>query len=255
MRSLLAQGLGPQAVTANHEPDNIGHSLVQAANTFAVQGKDLDAIRTLLNVPATSEQAQVAAQKFANLIHIELGQSMGQELNAISLQKPPGKAKRSLAGLGVSYLSDVETKTDVDKVQTKLGYSSISVYRPDWPEYRQPTDADYAADPHSWYDPWSESYQIAPGVTIEVMYGCKSNKVLQTTATFNRNNVSPQFIEARFNRLLQGSHQRDIQLSQTILKRVIQRQENVSTEEFRTDQVRGWILIDQDQLRIVTRKA
>jgi len=253
--ALSVQGLKPQAVIANHEPDHTGHSLVQAANTFAVQGKDLDAIRTLLNVPATSEQAQVAAQKFANLTHIELGQSMGQELDVINLQKPLGKAKRSLVGIGVSYLSDIETKTEVDKVQTKFGYSPISVYRPDWPEYRQPTDADYAADPKSWHDPWFESYQIASGMTLEVMYGCKSNKVLQTTETFNRNDVSPKFIEARFSRLLQGSHQRDIQLSQAILKRAIQPKGDVSTEEFRTDRMRGWILIDQDQLRIVTRAA
>lgn len=249
-----SQGLGPQAVKANNDTDT-GKSLVQAANTFAVQGKELDAIRTLLNVPTTSQHAQEAQQKFANLTHIELGQKINQELDVINLNKPPGKAKRSLAGIGVSSLLEVETKTKADKVQTKFGYSPIQVYSSDWPAYRQPTDADYAADPKSWYDPWFERYQIAPGMTMEVMYGCQSNIVLQTTETYSRGDVDDEFIEARLNRILQGSDQNDIQASQATLKRLVDQKDQTRTEEFTTDRVRGWIITNQDQLRIVTRKA
>lgn len=250
--ALSFQGLGPQAVKANHDIDT-GKSLVLAANAFSGQGKDLDAIRTLLNVPTTSQHAQEARQKFANLTHIELGQSIDQELDAMNLKKPPGKPKRSLVGIGVSYLSEVEPKTQADKVRTKLGHSSINVYSPNWPVYRQPTDTDLAADPKSWYDPWFERYEIAPGMTLEVMYGCKSNKVLQTTETFDRRDVDHEFIEARFHRILQGSRQEDIQLSQATLKRLIDHKGETITESFTTNQVRGWIIVDQEQLRIVTR--
>lgn len=252
--ALSFQGLGPQAVKAKIDTDT-GKSLVQAAKTFSVQGKELDAIRTLLNVPTSSQHAQEARQKFTRLIHIELGQKMGQELDAMNLKKPPSKAKRSLAGIGVSYLSDVEAKTNVDKVQTKFGTSPIKVYSPNWPEYQQPTNADLAADPTSWYDPWYESYNIAPGMTIEVMYGCKSNKILQTTETYDRDDVDDTFIEARFNRILQGSDQNDIQLSQATLQRLLNDKDAAGTTEFNTDQIRGWIIQNQDQFMIVTRQA
>lgn len=248
------QGLGPQAVTANPDQTrDTGTPLVQAANTFSGQGQELGAIRTLLNVPTTSKHAQDAREKVANLVHLELGQPIDQQLDVINLEKPPGKAKRSLAGLGVSYLSEVDTKTQQDKVQTKFGHSPIQTYRSNWPIHRQPTDADLVADPKSWYDPWFEQYEIAPGMTMEVMYGCKSNKVLQTAETFDRSNVDDELIEARFNRILQGSRQKDIQVSQTTLKRLIDDKGKARTETFSTDQVRGWLISNQDQLMIVTR--
>lgn len=252
--ALSSQGLGPQPVTANDDQNrDTGKSLVQAANTFSVQGKELGAIRTLLNVPTTSQHAQEAREKVANLVHLELGQSIDQELDAMNLEKPPGKAKRSLAGLGVSYLSDVDIKTLTDKVQTKLGHSPIQTFRPNWPIHRQPTDADLVADAKSWYDPWFEQYEIAPGMTMEVMYGCKSNKILQTAETFDRSNVDDEFIEARFNRILQGSRPEDIQVSQATFKKLVDAKGKARTETFSTDQVRGWIISNQDQLMIVTR--
>ncbi|ABW30142.1 serine/threonine-protein kinase [Acaryochloris marina] len=248
------QGLGPQAVTANPDQTrDTGTPLVQAANTFSGQGHELGAIRTLLNVPTTSKHAQDAREKVANLVHLELGQPIDQQLDVINLEKPPGKAKRSLAGLGVSYLSEVDTKTQQDKVQTKFGHSPIQTYRSNWPIHRQPTDADLVADPKSWYDPWFEQYEIAPGMTMEVMYGCKSNKVLQTAETFDRSNVDDELIAARFNRILQGSRQKDIQASQATLKRLIDDKGKARTETFSTDQVRGWLISNQDQLMIVTR--
>lgn len=248
------QGLSPQAVKANNDIDT-GASLVQAADTFTVQGKELHAIRTLLTVPTTSQHAQEAHQKFANLIHVELGQSIAQELDVTNLAKPPGKAKRSLAGIGVPYLSEVETKTQENKVQTKFGYSQINVYHSRWPEFRQPTDTDLVTDPKSWYDPWFETYKIAPGMTLEVMYGCKSNKVLQTTETFDPSDVDHKFIEARFSRILQGSRQEDIQRSQATLKQLAESNGESRTEAFTTDQVRGWIISNPEQLMIVTRKV
>ncbi|KAI9133009.1 serine/threonine-protein kinase [Acaryochloris sp. CCMEE 5410] len=248
------QGLGPQAVTANPDQTrDTGTPLVQAANTFSGQGQELGAIRTLLNVPTTSKHAQEAREKVANLVHLELGQPIDQQLDVINLEKPPGKAKRSLAGLGVSYLSEVDTKTQRDKVQTKFGHSPIQTYRSSWPIHRQPTDADLVADPKSWYDPWFEQYEIAPGMTMEVMYGCKSNKVLQTAETFDRNNVDDELIEARFNRILQGSRKQDIQVSQATLKKLVDNKGKARTETFSTDQVQGWIISNQDQLMIVTR--
>lgn len=251
--ALSFQGLGPQAVKANHDQDT-GKSLVQAANTFSVQGKKLGAIRTLLNVPTTSDHAQEAREKVANLVHLELGQSIDQQLDVMNLEKPPGKAKRSLAGIGVSYLADVKTKTQIDKVKTKFGHSPINTYSPNWPMYRQPTDADLVTDSKSWYDPWFEQYDIAPGMILEVMYGCKSNKILQTAETFDRSNVDSEFIEARFNRILQGSRQEDIQVSQATLKQLTNHTGKARTESFSTDQVRGWIISNQDQLMIVTRE-
>lgn len=248
------QGLGPQAVTANNDQNrDTGKPLVQAANTFSVQGKELGAIRTLLNVPTTSQHAQEAREKVANLVHLELGQSIDQELDVMNLEKPPGKAKRSLAGIGVSYLSEVDARTQRDKVQTKFGHSPIQTFRPNWPIHRQPTDADLAADAKSWYDPWFEQYEIAPGMTMEVMYGCKSNKILQTAETFDRSNVDDEFIEARFTRILQGSRPEDIQVSQATLKKLIDTKGKARTETFSTDQVRGWIISNQDQMMIVTR--
>ena len=139
------QGFGPQAVKANNDLDT-GNALVQAATTFSAQGKDRDAIQTLLNVPATSQQAPQARQQFADLVQFELGSRMATELDALNLNKPPGKAKRSLAGLGVSSLSEIEAKTKANKIQTKFGYSPVWVYSPNWPAYRQPTDTDLAAD-------------------------------------------------------------------------------------------------------------
>lgn len=248
------QGLGPQAVTANPDQTrDTGTPLVQAANTFSGQGQELGAIRTLLNVPTTSKHAQDAREKVANLVHLELGQPIDQQLDVINVEKPPGKAKRSLAGLGVSYLSEVDTKTQRDKVQTKFGHSPIQTYRANWPIHRQPTDADLVADPKSWYDPWFEQYEIAPGMTMEVMYGCKSNKILQTAESFDRSNVDDELIKARFNRILQGSRQEDIQVSQTTLKRLIDDKGKARTETFSTNQVRGWLISNQDQLMIVTR--
>ena len=246
------QGLGPQMVKANNDLDT-GQALVQAAQTFSAQGKELKAIQTLLNVPVEAQQAQQAQQQFAELVHIQLGNRMAEELDALSLNKPPGKAKRSLAGIGASSSSAVESKTEADKVLTKFGYSSIQVYSPDWPVYRQPTDLDIEVDTKSWYDPWFERYQIAPGMTMEVMYGCQSNVVIQTTETYNWGEVDFEFIEARFNRILKGSSQNDIKLFQATLKRLVDQKEEGSTEEFVTDQVRGWLINHQGQLRIVTR--
>ncbi|WP_299486101.1 serine/threonine-protein kinase [Acaryochloris sp. IP29b_bin.137] len=267
MTSLLAGGMGfaialssqsfsSQAVKVNDNPDmDTGTSLVAAANTFSKQGEKLVAIRTLLNVPTTSPQAQAARQKIADLVHLELGQLIDQELDVINLEKPPGKPKRSLAGVGVSDLSAVQPKTQVDQVQTQLGYSPINTYSSNWPIYRQPTDADLAADAQSWYDPWFEHYQIAPGMTLEVMYGCKSNKILQTAETFDRSTTEPELIKARFDRILQGSRQEDIQASQATLKRLVDHKGETRTESFSTDQVRGWIITDPNQLRIVTREV
>lgn len=254
--ALSSQGLGPQAVKANHDQDmDTGKSLIQTAKTFARQGKELGAIRTLLNVPTTSQHAQEARQKVANLVHLELGQRIDQELDAINLDKPPGKPKRSLAGIGVFSLSEVEAKTQTHKVQTKLGYSSINTYHSNWPIYRQPTDTDLAADANAWYDPWFEHYEIAPGMTLEVMYGCKSNKILQTAETFDRSHVDAEVIQARFDRILQSSRPEDVQVSQATLKQLVTHQGKARTESFTTDQVRGWIITDQNQLRIVTRKV
>lgn len=248
------QGLGPQAVTANSDQNrDTGTPLVQAANTFSGQGQELGAIRTLLNVPTTSKHAQEAREKVANLVHLELGQPIDQQLDVINLEKPPGKAKRSLAGLGVSSLSEVDTKTQRDKVRTKFGHSPIQTYRANWPIHRQPTDADLVADPKSWYDPWFEQYEIAPGMAMEVMYGCKSNKILQTAETFDRSNVDDELIEARLDRILQGGRPEDIQVSQATLKKLVDNRGKARTETFSTDQVRGWIISNQDQLMIVTR--
>ncbi len=248
------QGFGPQAVKANHDL-NTGDSLVQAASTFSAQGKERDAIQTLLNVPATSPQAPKARQQFADLVQFELGSQMDTELDALNLRKPPGKAKRSLAGIGVSSLLEIETKTKVDKIQTKLGYSPIWTYSPNWPEYRQPTDTDLAADPQSWYDPWFEQYQLASGMTLEIMYGCQSNTVLQTTEIYNPDDVDYEFIEARVHRLLQGGSQGDIQRAQAALKRLADQKSGITTAEFATDTIRGWIVNQQGQLMIVARKA
>ncbi|WP_299407461.1 protein kinase [Acaryochloris sp. IP29b_bin.148] len=252
--AISSQGLDLKAVKATHDTDT-GQSLVQAANTFTAQGKERDAIQTLLSVPATSEHAQEARQKFAALTHIELGQTMDQELDAINLEKPPGKPKRSLAGIGAISLADVETKTTAQQIQTKFGYSPIQVYSADWPIYRQPTDADYAADPKSWYDPWFERYQIAPGMTLEVMYGCQSNLVLQTAEIYRRGDIDDKFIAARLNHILQGSPQSAIQDSQATLKRLMDQKSQTRTAEFSSDRIQGWIISNPDQLMIVTRKG
>ena len=57
-------------------------------------------------------------------------------------------------------------------------------------------------------------------MTLEIMYGCQSNIVLQTTEIYNPAEVDYGFIEARFNRLLQGGSQGEIQRAQAALKRL-----------------------------------
>ncbi len=172
---------------------------IQAADKLAKEGKRGDAIATLLtDIPTDAANADNAWDKVAQWSSIKLGSSIDQTLKPLNIPN----AKRKLKNLGAKRRADVEPKTAAKPLQTHLGTSSIKTWKKSWPQDDQPTAADLKADPKSWGDPWRETYAFKK-MTLNVLYGCTTNKVIQTEVLFEPS-LSLDLMKTQLDKMLAG---------------------------------------------------
>ncbi|MGF1601723.1 MAG: protein kinase [Thermosynechococcaceae cyanobacterium] len=174
---------------------------LETAEKLAGAGKKGDAIATLLtNVPADASNAETAWKKVTQWSAVSLGNSIDKQLKPLNIPN----AKRRLVNLGAKRRADVEPKTKAKPLQTVLGTSPIQTWKQNWPQGDQPTATDLKKDPKSWGDPWRESYAFASDkMTINVLYGCTTNTVLQTEVLFDRS-VSLDLMKTKLDQILAG---------------------------------------------------
>ncbi|MCM1983503.1 serine/threonine-protein kinase [Lyngbya confervoides] len=193
LSSALAFYLG--SLTPGNEADGAGppqNPVLALINRQQQAGDYQMAVPLALEVPQNAKIARDAQRLFAQMTALPLGAEMDGELDVLNYAKPEGKRKRSLQGLGAKTLQEVNAKTTAKPLHTKLGRSSIRVYpsvlgqpTPQWPRYEQrPQQFTQDSLKASWVDPWREIYEFENKMTLRVLYGCRTNIVLQNAAVF-----------------------------------------------------------------------
>ncbi|MGB7413312.1 MAG: serine/threonine-protein kinase, partial [Thermosynechococcaceae cyanobacterium] len=221
---------------------------LETADKLAGEGKKGDAIATLLTkVPADAVNAGTAWKKVTQWSAVSLENGIDKQLKPLNIPN----AKRKLVNLGAKRRADVEPKTKAKPLQTVLGTSPIQTWKHNWPQGDQPTAADLKNDPKSWGDPWRESYAFASNkMTINVLYGCATNKVLQTEVLFDRS-VSLDLIKTKLDQILAG------QSTPSVLNQLENAYDGKAVDAtFNTGEVKGIIRrTPQDRIQISARRA
>lgn len=221
---------------------------LQTAEKLASGGKKGDAIATLLtDVPADATHADTAWKKINQWSTVKLGSSIDQQLKPLNIPN----AKRKIVNLGAKRRADVEPKTKAKPLQTALGTSAIKTWKQSWPQDDQPTAADLQADPTSWGDPWRESYAFGSDkMTVNVLYGCMTNTVVQTEVLFDRS-VSLDLMKAKLDQMLAG------QSTPAVINQLEKAHQGEAVDStFNTGAIKGTIRrTAQDRIQISTRRV
>jgi serine/threonine-protein kinase len=204
--------------------------------------------KVIAEVSPNSPAAEQAWEKVAQWSYVELGASMDKEVKPLNLSPP----ERKLKVLGVNSLDAVDAKTRKTPIQTKFGSSPITIWKPNWPQYEQPTEADLAADERSWADPWRESFAVAADQKMQLsfLYGCSTHIVLQNAVRFDPSLPLP-LMKAQVRSMLKGNL--DSEVEQQLEKA---HQGEAVNATYDTGTFRGVIKqMPENQILITVRKA